>query len=119
MSEFARGLASMLASYRYSFSTERELQDGVEQAVRRHGLTFKREHALSARDVIDFMVIDVGIEVKVGGSFAEVARQLHRYAAFDQVGALILLTCKQSHDMPGEINGKPVLVVNVSRGNAF
>lgn len=65
-------------------------------------------------DIIDFMVGDVGIELKLKGSPTAIYRQLERYAAHDQVQHLVLLTGR-TMGMPATLNGKPVSVVCLSR----
>jgi hypothetical protein len=55
---------------------------------------------------------DVGIEIKVAGRAAPVARQLRRYAEHDQVRQLVLVTTRATlRAVPRELAGKSVLVV--------
>jgi hypothetical protein len=68
---------------------------------------------------IDFMVGSVGIEVKVGFSWADVVTQLHRYAQSQMITDLILVTTRMLHTMPGRMNGKPVTVVNLAITNSL
>jgi len=56
----------------------------------------------------------VVIEVKVNGSFADVERQLARYAACPEVGAIILATTRSKHHgIPFDLYGKPTRLVSL------
>lgn len=133
-------IVAELALYRFHWAKERDLQDGIEKALlglagRRDGwrgidaidpsegvlpgsfgpMEVKREARLG-RDAgtVDFVVkidgVRVGIEVKVKGSFAEVARQLFRYAESCEVDALLLVSTRSKHasELPAVIQGVPV-----------
>lgn len=108
-------IISALRSYRFSFMNERELQDGIEQVLRINEIGFEREARLNAKDVIDFMCGDVGIEAKVASSAQAITRQLIRYAEHERVGSLILVSRKMQHAhvFPGELGGKPLSVVTL------
>lgn len=108
--ERIRNLYTILAAHRYSWQTEDDLQLAIEELL---AVTtpYRREVRLSLSDRIDFLVDGLGIELKVGGSLAEVTRQLHRYAQSDLILGLILVTTRSRHRvLPCEINGKPLLV---------
>lgn len=107
-------LASVLHGYRYLSATETDLQDGVAAVLTERRIAFERERALGDQDRIDFFLptADIGIEVKIHGSWQEVARQLGRYARHDAVQGLILVTTRSSHMLvPSELNGRPVVTV--------
>ncbi len=107
-------IASTIKSYRYAYSNEKEFQDGIGRALAGAGIKFSREHVLSERDTVDFLVQDIGIEVKIKGAPFSVIRQLCRYAEHDAVGALILVTARnQLRAMPALLNGKSVSVIYV------
>lgn len=75
----------------------------------------KPEHRLSARDIPDFFILGVAIEVKMNRARpADVLRQLARYAEHDQVTDLILLT-NRAIGAPAQINGKPVVSISLGR----
>lgn len=64
---------------------------------------------------MDFWIPPTAIEVKVTGSPAAVLRQLYRYAADEQVEALLLVTTRSAHrDLAGIVLGKPLRVLYVS-----
>jgi hypothetical protein len=104
-----------LARYRMPVTPELALQDTVEKALRLEGLSFEREVRRGA-DRIDFLVGSVGVELKVKGALSEVTRQLERYALWDEVTEVLLVTTRGHHlGMVPTLNGKPVLV-HVVRG---
>lgn len=94
------------------------LQHAIERALVRAGVAYAREVELLGPagrlhgDRIDFLLGDVGLEVKVDGSRADVIRQLDRYAESDQVQHLLLVTTRAQHRaMPRELREKPLEVL--------
>ncbi len=108
-------LREVLGAYRYSFANERDLQDGIAQALFQRGIRFDREVVLGPKDRPDFMVDGTAVEVKVDGSPAVILRQLARYAALPKVTALLLVTRKEQHArrFPSEVGGKPLHVLTL------
>lgn len=118
--EIAIAAAQVITSYRYSFTNEVELQDGVATALLEAGIPHEREVRLSPRDRVDFLIEPgIGIEVKeIAQSPSKVLRQLARYAESDRIVALALVTARSQHmALPSEIGGKPLVVVNLSGGS--
>ena len=108
-------LCEVLGGYRFNHTSEVELQDGVAEALGRHGIEYEREALLDGRDRIDFLVGDLGLEIKVDGSLSLVTRQVHRYLQCERVSGVVVLTSRQKHaNLPETISGKPVRVVWVS-----
>jgi len=103
-------LASTLAGFRFRFGDERELQDGIAQALTVRGIPFERERALSRPDRPDFMVSGgTAIEVKVKGSLAELLRQISRYASHAEVTSVLAVGSPSwLTRLPSSICGKPV-----------
>lgn len=99
----------------FRFSDESELQEGIAIALEHAGITNRREVVLSPKDRIDFMLDDgVGIEVKIDGSITLLTRQLYRYAQRPEVNSLVVVVTRMRlANLPSEINGKPVFVVQV------
>ena len=63
------------------------------------------------------MAGDFAIEIKVKGSFTDVARQIHRYALSPKVGSIVLVTTRLNHTKFDEsILGKPLYVAYVGGG---
>lgn len=110
-----------LASYRYSFQDEFELQAGVAAALKQNAIRFEREFRMYHADLHgkwdqpDFFLPTFGlvIEVKIDFAQSQVIRQLDRYAAHAIVLAILLITSRSCHGMPSSINSKPLRVLNV------
>lgn len=112
------GVLAAIGSYRYLAGSERELQAMLARVLEQERIPFLREHAIGNAGVIDFYLPDyrVGLELKTMGSPAAVLRQLHRYAAVEEIDVLVLLT---SHarlgGLPGSISEKPLHIVSLWR----
>ena len=110
----AEQIRAVLAGYRFRFASERELQDGIARVLEGAGLTHRREATLGAAGTIDFLVGDVGVEVKIKGALAQVTRQLHRYAEEPTVRELLLVTGSARLDrLPSSLCGKPLGVLHL------
>ena len=116
---------------RFRLSTEAEAQEDIERALLSvfNPAQVTREARLSARDRPDFLISalppagagclsaegGVVVEVKHNGATAGATlRQLRRYAEHAEVGSIILATGR-AMDMPREIDGKRVFVVELGR----
>ena len=112
-------VVALLSGYRIPQATERKLQDGIATLLAGAGIAFKREYRLTGRDKPDFLLLpDVCLEVEIEGAAADVERQLLRYAASEQVAALLLVTTRRAHGvMPRVLMGKPLMTLCV--GSAF
>lgn len=113
----ASEVSALLTSHRYVCVTEAELQEAVAQVLRGAGVAFEREVALSPAGRIDFLVDDVGLELKIDGGTVAVVRQLQRYAASPRVSSIVLATTRVRHAIGlatlGELNGKTVHVARL------
>lgn len=87
-------VASIIARYRYTYASEDELQEGIAAALRDCGYDVERELRLDAASRIDLWTEGVGVEVKIDGRTSSVQRQLERYARFETIDALILVTSR-------------------------
>lgn len=95
--------------------TEMELHARVEKALTDCGLCPKHEHKLGSRCRIDFMVDGIGIEVKKNRpESAKLRSQLARYAAFDEVGELLVIA-PRGVNLPKTIGGKRVTMMALER----
>ncbi len=119
MSDVLTKILELFAAYSFNFSNEKELQDGIEQMFAAEGIVAVREASLNKADRIDFLVGDIGIEVKVGHSFTDVIRQLHRYAQVDAIQTLVLVTTRLQHQMPDDINGKALITINLALSHSL
>jgi hypothetical protein len=103
-----------IRAQRYAYSGEDGLQAGVAAALDAAGLPAQREVRLSATDRLDVLSSGVAIEVKLTGAVPAVLAQLQRYAAYDQITALVLVTTRARHRaLPLEVGGKTLAVVQV------
>ncbi len=110
-----KDLVTALRGYRFNFSNEADLQDGIEEVLTAKGCSFERECALEGAGVIDFLLAGgIGIEIKIKGSPVLVTRQLLRYAECEDVKELVLVTARSRlGDLPDTLRGKRVTVVSL------
>lgn len=103
-------ILAALSAYRIIGQTEKGVQDGIEYALTNSGIAHSREHRLSDRDRIDFLIGNVGVEVKIKGSRAPLIRQLGRYSRHGDIEELILASSvrKLLHTAPDDVLGVPV-----------
>ena len=59
---------------------------------------------------VDFLIgSEIGIEIKVDGSWTQVSKQIQRYLKSERLKCLILITTRSKHrSVPAELNGKMV-----------
>lgn len=94
------------------------MQRAVERALRAERIGYKRE-VKRGLDRIDFVVGRVGLECKVHCPTAALTRQLLRYALWDDIDELLVVTSDAKHvTVPPRLNGKDVRV-HVVRGMLF
>lgn len=83
----------------------------VERRLREAGLSFAHEARIGKGCRIDYLVGDVGIEIKKGKPDPDtLRRQLSRYAACEGISALILVS-QRSVKLPKTLGGKPLEVL--------
>jgi hypothetical protein len=108
-------IVGLLRAKTYRVSTEALLQSDIETALTNWGLSFTREHRLSARDRIDFLIErGIGIEAKTRCGKRPIFRQLQRYTEHDSVKAIVLIT-GTALGLPPTLNGKPLFYVSLGR----
>ena len=94
---------------------EADLHRMVARQLSENGLAFEHEARLAPGCRIDFLVGDVGIEIKKGRPrAATLAAQLKRYAASERVTSLIVLSAG-SVPLPPQIAGKSVRLLSLSQ----
>jgi hypothetical protein len=94
---------------------EADLHQLVALRLQESGFAYRHEASLAAGCRIDYLVGDVGIEIKNGKPRpAELTRQLMRYAKCDNVQSLIVLTWR-SVSVPSMLLGKPVRTLTLSQ----
>lgn len=108
----AEDIKKLLAPKNYDISSERLVQDRVEEIFLSEGLLYIREAELSHGDRVDFLVGTVGVEVKLQAPVTALMRQLHRYAQSDRVEELLLVTTNPRLSLiPKKFNNKPITVL--------
>lgn len=111
----ASELIAVLRRSRFRFGTELSLQNDLESLLQELEVPHVRERRLGS-GAIDFLAGEIGLECKVDGSAGVVLRQLLRYAGFDEVKVIVLVTSRSTHRWEvSELNGKPFYVVHVAR----
>lgn len=102
-----------LSGKRYRYHNEVALHEGLAAALDEAGIDYQREvHVTGGR--IDFVVDDVGIEVKVNGSPDALRRQIVRYAADDRFTTFLVVTTKPVHRVIARpVDDKPVHVLTI------
>lgn len=104
-----------LRHWRFVAGSERALQEGVEACLLRSGERFVREAILSPRSRVDFLTEDgIAIELKVEGTVGDIVCQLQRYAGFDAVLGLVLVSTHRAHVGLADletVGGKPFRLV--------
>lgn len=111
MSDELNTIAQSIASRRYSYSNEDQLQVALEYAFASDELNARREVEIALGCRIDFVIGRVGVEVKVDSPGHAVARQLRRYLGSDLIDEVLLVTNRERHRDLGTIPFVYVLVV--------
>lgn len=106
-------LKQTLLGFTYSYTSELDLQNGIESVLRESGYVFRREH-IAGQDRIDFLVNaddqSIALECKIAGGPSVVLEQLLRYANQSEVDGVLLVTSRHTHRFDCEtLNNKPFL----------
>lgn len=119
-----RSIVTVLPRYAYRFSDEAALHSGIARVLWDAGISFSREFIADPADRFDFLC-DGGIviEAKIHGSISPALSQCARYAARDDVSAVVLVTSRAWGRAPAlspdaTVHGKPLRVVHL-RGQSF
>lgn len=112
----ATQIIKVLQSYTLAVSHEVYLQQNLAEIFTTNNIEFKKEYWLDKKNKIDFFVNGVGIEIKTLGTqnARKIFDQCRRYAQFDEITELILITHK-TMGFPKQINKKPSYIFNLSR----
>lgn len=108
-------IVRILSRHRFrGLHDEKSLQSEIAQVLTPVGL--KREFRFDEKSIVDFFLEEEGIaiEVKITGSRRKIFAQLERYASFEQVRTIILVT-NRAMGLPEFIKNKPRYVVNLSK----
>lgn len=113
-----RRIVTELPRYAYRYANEIELQSGIADVLTKSGITFEREVIAGPRDRFDFLVASgIVIEAKIKGSLSQALAQVDRYAARDDVTAVILVATRFwafGHGGASTLRGKPVRIVKLT-----
>lgn len=94
---------------------EYDLHALVRAQLDAQGIPSEHEVRLAPRCRIDLMCGSVGIEIKRGKPDKQrILAQLSRYAACEQVSALVLVT-ERTVAVPATLHGKPVKLICLNR----
>lgn len=105
----------LLKTKRFSLQNEKQLQQEIDVLFLRNlTIEFFREYRLDDNNIIDFLVGQLGIEVKINAQRRAIYKQCERYCEFDQIKQLLLVT-NRSMGFPEQINGKDCFVFNLSK----
>lgn len=107
-------LIALLCRFRFASSDEKIVQAQLEQHLKQAGFVFEREYRLDARNIPDFFMDGIAIELKLKGNAKSIYKQIERYSLFSKINALILVS-NRSMGFPKEVNGKPIYVVNLGK----
>lgn len=104
-------LHALLGRFRFNYSSEDDLQRGIQAVLLKENYAFEREMRLDDQSRLDFLVDgEIAIETKIGGSAAQLMRQVSRYAQHESVKSILVVTNRASHMLPQSFNGKPIVV---------
>lgn len=112
----ARRIVTICHNSSINVSTEAAAHNALADALQAAGLDVQREVRLNDRERIDLLVDGVGIEVKVQGTRRDIWRQLQRYAASEQIHALVLATSAAWPAGVASVGGKPLFHASLARG---
>lgn len=115
MEEMEQVLSALRAVRCGASSAEGELHALAAQAFAAAGIDAQHEARLGPRCRIDFLCGSIGVEIKKSRpERAKLIAQLTRYAACDQVSALVVVA-PQGVNLPKTIGGKPVVMLALER----
>lgn len=108
-------LYNLLRKCKFKFNDEKTTQAQIEQVLISSGVCFEREKKLNEKDIPDFMVGNIAIEVKIGGSKSSIYNQCKRYLLNDSVNTVLLLTSKPVGNLnTGLSSGKRILTLDTN-----
>lgn len=108
-------ILSLISKARLTLNNEKKLQAELKQLLSESFPgQVEDEKRLDQKNIIDFFIQGIGIEVKVKGTRKEIYKQCVRYAQFPEIKSIILITGVTT-GFPEEINGKSCYILNLSR----
>ncbi len=109
-------LIRLLSGARLPLTDEKQTQIRIAEIMDNHGLNYSREYHLDSKNIPDFFndVLGIAIEVKIKGNSKDIYKQCERYASFEQVKAIVLVTNRMM-GLPKSINGKACYMFNIGK----
>lgn len=107
-------IVAVLAKRRFSLVREKETQAEIADAFQAAAIKFDREVDLGKRNIIDFLIGSIGVEVKIDGQKRAIYRQCQRYCESGKLSSLILAT-NVATGFPDAIANVPCFVVSLGR----
>lgn len=111
----AARIAEIVERNRLPLSNEKATQAALADLLTAAGIEYERECRLSGKDIPDFMIGGLAVELKIKGGKMDIYRQLKRYAEHDRVTRLLLVT-GVAMGLPDDILNKPATMASLSRG---
>lgn len=110
-----QSVLTALAGHRFSLEDEKRTQNEIWSVLLADRRTWqvKREVRI-AGGIIDFVVDDTGVEIKLKGQPAGIARQLKGYAADPGIHGLVLVTARPVA-LGARAGAKPLAVLDLAR----
>ena len=94
---------------------ERDIHAAIMSVLDARSIAYEHECVLGPRCRIDFLVGDIGLEVKKGCPRSSVlCKQIGRYLKSERLSA-ILVVSQQYVNLPTMINGKKVVLITLNR----
>ena len=94
-------------------STEARFHDAIEKVLKESGVLAIREYRISPKDRFDLWLpgYNVVVEVKLKPRLVPLLQQLQRYAGYEQVHGLVLVTVTVPTGCPEAVGEKPLFAV--------
>lgn len=107
-------ILSILSDFTFDLEDEKQTQNQIETLFTRNLVPYKREYCLNAKNRIDFLSGNIGIEVKLKGRNSDVYNQIDRYLTFNELDSIILVTAK-NFILPSTLYDKRIYYVDITK----
>jgi len=106
-------LYGALQHVKFDLSSEKSLQLQIAKRLDEKGISYKKEFIFDKTSTIDFLIDDIGVEIKIKGAKKDIYKQCLRYSTYEQVKQILLVT-NVAQGMPKTLNEKPVYILNLA-----
>ena len=103
-----------LSLCKFPLHNEKDLQEAIYKQLIFKRFPAIREYPLDNKNILDILILNMAIEIKIHASAKSIYRQCVRYCEFERVKCLLLIT-NRSMGFPEQINGKPCYVLNLGK----